>query len=141
MIRNILEFWRVPGFAVDYTTVFELPALKSGGRYSLTHDNIMRYSNATQIGVHSQQQQQQYQHQLGLPTLASSGSGGVSGGGGGGSGGLEMQTHTQPTSDRTTTNSIHYYGSGRAGPPSIDLNMTKMRGDSMDSNDTNGSQV
>lgn len=44
VIRNILEFWRVPGYAVDYMNVFAAPGSESDEteRSSLTHENVMR---------------------------------------------------------------------------------------------------
>jgi hypothetical protein len=49
IIANTLEFWGVPGFAVDYTQVFELPTpTTKRSKYTLTQENIMRYSNSSQ---------------------------------------------------------------------------------------------
>jgi hypothetical protein len=49
VIFNTLEFWGVPGFAVDYTKCFELPTPDTGrSKYTLTQENIMRYSNSSQ---------------------------------------------------------------------------------------------
>ena len=50
MISNTLEFWGVPGFTVDYTKVFELPQpTRTRSKYTLTQENIMRYSNSSQV--------------------------------------------------------------------------------------------
>jgi hypothetical protein len=179
---NILEFWHVPGYAIDYTKVFELPTPPlSRSKYMLTHDNIMRYSSpggggggggggAGAGGVSDTSG-------IGIGGLGSGGSG--LGGGGAFGPGIQLEPlhhqvsmssnqmismsspqQQQPQQqqqvappERATTNSIHNASQqvqggsqggsmlGRYGPPSIDFDMTKLRGDSMDSNDTNGSMV
>jgi hypothetical protein len=49
VVFNTLEFWGVPGFAVDYTKCFELPTPDTRrSKYTLTQENIMRYSNSSQ---------------------------------------------------------------------------------------------
>jgi hypothetical protein len=139
LILNTLEFWRVPGFAVDYTTVFELPTPSStSSRYTLTQENIMRYANSSQTQLLADPSSHGYQV---TPKTEPA------------FGDLEMQATTaagpvtpqlsHQKSDRTSAMTFmrQATGSSRAGPPSIDFDMTKMRGESMDSNDTSGSIV
>lgn len=50
VIGNVLEFWGVPGFRLDYTKCFELPTpYTRRSKYTLTQENIMRYSNSSQV--------------------------------------------------------------------------------------------
>lgn len=127
VLFNLFEFCHVPGFGVDYSQCFELPTLSAGSKYTLTQENIMRYSNTSNAHLLPSEDlekdrfirtQDANNTNTGMPPFA------------------------QQRSDRTFTNSIQYFtNSSRAGPPSIDLEMTKIRGSSMDSADTYGSAV
>jgi hypothetical protein len=117
--------------------VFELPTPSANrNRYTLTQENIMRYANSSQLQLLSNSSNHGYQVTAKTDPAF---------------GDLEMQVTTaagpvtpqlsHQKSDRTSAMTFmrQATGSSRAGPPSIDFDQTKMRGESMDSNDTSGS--
>ena len=128
LVLNTLEFWCVPGFGLDYTTVFELPTPSTPrSKYTLTQENIMRYSNSSHVQL--------------LPS-SDKDPGNTAAAPGPQSpayGDLEMGQLQNQKSERTASNTVRMLSSSSRGPPSIDFDMTKLRGDSMDSNDTAGS--
>lgn len=130
VLFNLFEFCHVPGFGVDYSQCFELPTLYAGSKYTLTQENIMRYSNTSNAHLLPSEDLEKDRFITRPPQ--DTGNNNTTG----------MPPFAQQRSDRTFTNSIQYFtNSSRAGPPSIDLEMTKMRGSSMDSADTYGSAV
>lgn len=120
----------MPGFSVDYTACFELPTprIVSSSKYTLTQENIMRYSNTTASNAH---------------LLTSEGTADNNDNSNPKDrGAAPLNQHQQKSSSTAFSTSIHYLtNSSRAGPPSIDLEMARVRGSSLGSADTFGSAV